>query len=69
MPLSVYIQYTPSLHLSLFPLLVSTPLTYQGSLSACLQVCGSFQAVCVSSQCGLTEDVFKLALTVMKRLR
>lgn len=60
-----YSQRAPSLHLS--PLALSGPLTHQGFLSACLQVCGPFQTV--PGRCGLTEDVFRRALTVMKRLR
>lgn len=55
----------PSLHLC--PLALSGPLSHQGFLSARLQHRGPFQTA--PGRCGPTEDVFRRALTVMKRLR
>lgn len=61
--LPCYSGRAPSLHLS--PLALSAPPPHQRFLSARLQVCGPFQTL--AGQCGLTEEVFRRALTLMKR--
>lgn len=58
--LPCYSRRAPSLHLAL-----SALPPHQRFLSARLQVCGAFQTL--ADQCGLTDDVFRRALTLMKR--
>lgn len=71
--LSVYIQcassFPPSLRLS--PSLSQRALHWhtKGFFQHVFRSLALFKTSCVSGECGLTEDVFKPALTVMKCLR